>query len=129
MKQQPEPSVVQWLDAQPGDAIWTTSVTVFEVKYGLRAMAAGRRQVALQNAFDEAMHLELAGRILSFDEAAATEAAVLSASLRRMGQTVDIRDVQIAGIVAAQKACLATRNIRHFVDTGIEIVDPWNDAE
>lgn len=36
---------------------------------------------------------------------------------------VEIRDVQIAGIVAARKAPLATRNVRHFDATGIELID------
>ena len=31
----------------------------------------------------------------------------------------------IAGIVKARRATLATRNIRHFEDAGIDLVDPW----
>jgi predicted nucleic acid-binding protein len=39
---------------------------------------------------------------------------------------VEIRDVQIAGIATVRKAVLATRNIRHFEDLGINLVDPWS---
>jgi len=38
---------------------------------------------------------------------------------------VEIRDVQIAGIAAARKATLATRNIRHFEGLGMALVNPW----
>ena len=41
------------------------------------------------------------------------------------GKPVDFRDVEIAGIVAARRATLATRNVRHFQDLRIELVDPW----
>jgi predicted nucleic acid-binding protein len=39
-----------------------------------------------------------------------------------------MRDAQIAGIIAARRATLATRNIRHFADTGLALVDPWGAA-
>jgi predicted nucleic acid-binding protein len=38
---------------------------------------------------------------------------------------VEIRDVQIAGITAARRAQLATRNTRHFTELGIALIDPW----
>lgn len=39
-------------------------------------------------------------------------------------RTVDVRDVQIAGIAAARRATLATRNIRHFEHLGVSLVNP-----
>jgi predicted nucleic acid-binding protein len=38
---------------------------------------------------------------------------------------VDFRDLEIAGVVAARRATLATRNTRHFQGLGIPLVDPW----
>ena len=32
---------------------------------------------------------------------------------------------QIAGIAAARKATLATRNVRQFEGLGLAVVDPW----
>jgi len=32
---------------------------------------------------------------------------------------------RIAGIVQARRGTLATRNVKHFTDTGIRVVDPW----
>jgi predicted nucleic acid-binding protein len=31
----------------------------------------------------------------------------------------------IAGIALAQRATLATRNVRHFDDLAVSVVDPW----
>jgi predicted nucleic acid-binding protein len=33
---------------------------------------------------------------------------------------------KIAGIAAARKAILATRNTRHFENLGINLIDPWD---
>jgi predicted nucleic acid-binding protein len=41
------------------------------------------------------------------------------------GRPVDMRDTQIAGIALARRATLATRNVRHFEDLQLQIVDPW----
>ncbi len=129
MQQSPEPRVVAWLDAQPTESIWTTSVTVFEIRFGLEAMAKGKRQRTLQEAFRLALTEDLSGRVLVFDVAAADEAAAISARLRSQGRPVEIRDVMIAGIVAARRGTLATRNTKHFQDTKIRLVNPWEEGE
>ena len=60
---------------------------------------------------------------LAFDAEAAEEAASRAAERRAVGKTVDFRDIEIAGIVSARRATLATRNVRHFMDLGIELVE------
>ena len=38
MRRDPEQAVVDWLDGQPSESIWTTAVTVFEVRTGLHLL-------------------------------------------------------------------------------------------
>ncbi len=125
MQRELDPVVVRWLDAQPPESIWTTSITVFEVRFGLELLASGRRRRLLEEAFSKALEEDFEGRIVSFDEAAAQSAAQIAAGRRRLGRTVEIRDVQIAGIAAARKAAIATRNVRHFEGLGPELINPW----
>ena len=120
-----EPAVERWLDAQPPEAIWTTTITIFEIRFGLALLAPGRRRDRLFAAFDRAIDEILDGRVLPFDRTAAETVAAIAAGQRQIGRSVEIRDVQIAGIAAARKATLATRNTRHFADLGITLVDPW----
>ena len=47
------------------------------------------------------------------------------ASRHRAGRSVEPRDTMIAGIALAQRATLATRNVRHFDDLTVPVVDPW----
>lgn len=126
MQRHPEPAVVEWLDGLPAESVWTTSVTVFEVRFGLALLSTGRRRKALEEAFAKALEEDLEGRVLTFDQTAAEAAAAIAAARRRAGRTVEIRDAQIAGIAAARKATLATRNVAHFEGSGIPVVDPWS---
>ena len=126
MQRDVDPAVTTWLDSQPAESIWTTSVTVFEIRFGLEILASGRRRRLLEEAFGKTLEEDFEGRIVPFDEAAAQAAGRIAADRRRAGRTIEIRDVQIAGIAAARKAAIATRNIRHFVGLGPELIDPWS---
>jgi len=125
MRRAPERAVVDWLDRQPADSIWITSITLFEVRLGLALLPAGRKRKALQDAFARLLEEDLQNRVLDFDAAAATEAAALAATRQRTGRPVDLRDTQIAGIALARRATLATRNVRHFADLDVPLIDPW----
>jgi toxin FitB len=125
MRQEIDPIVVRWLDNQPAESLWITAVTVFEVHFGLELLTHGRRRRQLEGAFARALEEDFEGRILPFEQNAAREAAFLAARRRQGGRSLEIRDAQIAGIAAARRATLATRNTRHFADLGIALVDPW----
>lgn len=124
MRAEPDQIVLAWLDRQPSESIWLTSVTAFEVKFGLECLPTGRRRQQLEHAFDRMMREDFAGKMLPFDQSAAEQAAILGRR-QRTGPSVDFRDTAIAGIVLARRAALATRNRRHFADAGIRLVDPW----
>jgi toxin FitB len=129
MRTVPDPAVVAWLDRQPADSVWITSITVFETRFGLALLPSGRRRQVLEFAFDRLLQEDLENRVLDFDTAAATAAASLAAARQKSGRPVDMRDTQIAGIALARHATLATRNVRHFADLKISIIDPWDPAE
>jgi toxin FitB len=97
---------------------------VFEIRFGLRILATGRRRNLLTEGFEELLK-RIDRRIFNFDEAAAREASDLMAERHRKGRPGDFRDTMIAGIALAQRATLATRNTIHFEDTSVKLVNPW----
>lgn len=125
MLRDPDARVVGWLDGQAPESIWTTSVTVFEIRFGIEVLANGRQRRRLEEVFSKALEEEFENRVLPFDRNAAQAAAAIAAHQRRHGMPIEIRDVQIAGIASVCKATLATRNTRHFQSLGIQLVDPW----
>jgi len=127
MQQQPDPQVVAWLDDQPAESIWLNSITLFEARYGLALLASGQRKNMLQVRFEELLQDDLQNRVLLFDANAATQAAQLAADRKARGRPVDMRDTFIAGIALARRATLATRNMRHFDDLSVPVVNPWEE--
>jgi len=125
MRTVPDAHVVAWLDRQPAESVWITSITLFEAYLGLALLPSGRRRRTLEAAFARLLQEDLENRVLDFDSAAATEVASLAAARQKSGRPVDLRDTQIAGNALARRATLATRNVRHFRDLRILIVDPW----
>ena len=125
MRPQDNRTVVAWLDRQSSVSIWTTAVTVLEIRFGLLTMPEGRRRSKFEQAFDGLLQQDLEGRIAAFDLAAAEAAATLAAERQRKGRPIDVRDTQIAGVALARRAAIATRNAKHFDDLSIPIVDPW----
>jgi toxin FitB len=126
MRDAPDAEVVLWLDEQPRNSIWTTSINVYEIRAGLLAMPAGKRQASRILAFERLLNDTIEERIVAFDLTAAQQAAELEAAGQRSGQPRDPRDTMIAGIVLAAHATLATRNVKHFEDIARSVVNPWS---
>ncbi|MGA9070980.1 MAG: type II toxin-antitoxin system VapC family toxin [Terracidiphilus sp.] len=125
MRITPDARVPLWLDQQPRTSIWTTSVTVFEIRFGLETMPAGKRRNAHMASFERWLKEVVEERIAGYDEAAARRSAELAAERQRRGRPGELRDTMIAGIVLAQHAKLATRNVRHFEEIAASVVNPW----
>lgn len=126
MRAEPDAAVVQWLDEQPAESIWITNITLLETRLGLALLPKGRRRQSLELAFNRLLEEDLENRVLDFDSSAATEAAALAATRQRSGRPVDMRDTQIAGIALSRRATLATRNVRHFADLRVALINPWD---
>lgn len=126
MRSEPDAAVVSWLDEQVPESIWITSITLFEARYGLALLPQGARRQLLTARFDDLLVSDFENRVLLFDQPAARQAADLAAQRKFAGRPVDMRDTFIAGIALARKARIATRNIRHFDDLPVTVINPWD---
>jgi toxin FitB len=124
MKPVPDPSMHGWLQRQPLATIYTTSVSLAELMQGISVLPDSCRKQDLQVAARRVLGL-LPQRILPFDENAAIEFAEIVAERRRLGQPIGTMDAQIAAIARARGMTVATRDIRDFANTGVNIINPW----
>jgi predicted nucleic acid-binding protein len=127
MRRVPDPKVIAWLDRQPRTSVWTTSITILEVRFGLQVMQVGKKRSALLEIFERVLTEKIERRVVPFDTLAAQHAANLMAVRQKNGRPGELRDTMIAGIVLASRATLATRNTKHFDDLSIPVVNPWED--
>ncbi len=123
-KPTPSSVVVAWLDAQDGLAIAAPALA--ELRFGIARLPDGERRTTLNEAIDGLVADDLDGLVLAFDRASADAYGLIAAARERAGRPIGIADAQIAAICLVRNAVLATRNVRDFLDTGIEIIDPWD---
>ena len=126
MRDRPDPKVLRWLDAQPSDSLFTTSIAEAEIRTGVAMLPAGRRRTGLAEAADQLFEL-FGDRVLPFDSAAARAYALLVARRRAAGKPVAQADSQIAAIARSRNAAVVTRNSEHFEGAAIDVINPWRD--
>jgi predicted nucleic acid-binding protein len=125
MRLRPEPQVLAWLDANPSDELWLTSITVAEILLGIARLPQGKRKLGLLEVASRMFSEDFEGRILAFDAQAAAEYAALVSARSRQGKPINMADAQIAALCRVHGATLATRNTRDFGGLGLSLVDPW----
>jgi predicted nucleic acid-binding protein len=124
-KRMPSEIVLSWLDAQIPSAVFTTTITLAEVLYGIEALPPGKRRTRLLAAAEKMFAQDFAGRILPFDEDAARLYATIVASRNAVGRPISQLDAMIAAIARTHRATVATRNTADFEHCGIQLVNPW----
>jgi len=127
MRPSPSSQVREWVSARPPGELCTTAITVAEIRYGLERLPDGRRKDSLLAAATE-VFAAFSEFIHPFDADAAVWYATIVAQRDRLGLPIDGFDAQIAAICRARGAALATRNAKDFRETGIELIDPWQQS-
>lgn len=125
MRQDPNETVVRWVDQYPADEVFITSVTAAELTYGVARLPDGRRKNTLAVRVSELLTEDFQDQILPFDGAAAGHYGDIAATREQRGRPISMADAQIAAICRRFVACLVTRNAKDFADTGIALRDPW----
>jgi len=126
MRPDPSERVRKWASGQEPSSLFTTSITVAEILFGIQRLPDGQRKERFAEAASD-LFSAFAERILPFDRRAAEVYARVAARRAESGLPIDGFDAQIASICATQDATLATRNIKDFESTGISLVNPWFD--
>ncbi|MFZ3341384.1 MAG: type II toxin-antitoxin system VapC family toxin [Terriglobales bacterium] len=121
----PEARVRHWLSRQPSQQMFTTTVSLAEILYGLEILPLGKRRAGLSATAETMFATLFAQRILVFDSLAAREFPAIAAGRRLRGRPISVLDAQIAAIAKANSATLATRNTSDFEGCGVRLVNPW----
>ena len=126
-RQRPEPRVLAWLESLTDD-VAITSITLAELLAGVGRLPEGRRRTELGTAIRAAIEPYRDTRsLLAFDEDAAIEYAEVFVLRERAGLPISMADAQIAAICRANQAVCATRNVKDFEATGVEVTNPWSE--
>jgi len=125
MKASPSPRVMEWWAQQEAGELFTTTITVAEILYGIEILPKGKRRDSLRAEADLVFTQDFVGRILPFDEEAARAFPEIATARRAQGRPIAELDAQIAAIARSRHAMLATRNIADFEGCGLRLANPW----
>jgi predicted nucleic acid-binding protein len=124
LRRKPDAAVIAWLvryDAELG----LPTVTIAEIAFGIGKLRPDPRAARLEQGLTAWRH-RFADRIFGFTEAAAlVYGDIMSGALRR-GRPMTAPDGMIASIARINGARLATRNLKDFAATGVELLCPWD---
>lgn len=127
MRPGPAPAVLGSLSQYSAEELYSSSITLAEILYGIELLPAGKRKADLLAGSERLFKVVLGGRILPFDESAAQAFSHVAAGRRATGRPISELDAQIAAIASVHGATLATRNASNFEGCGIRVVNPWVD--
>ena len=116
------PGVVNWIAKQRPTDLFLSVVTIGEIERGIVLQQAKNAHfaTALSAWLDKVMHL-YTDRILQIDTAVARRWGRLSAEIGNDGA-----DLLIAATAQEHGLTVVTRNLRHFVPTGVPALNPWD---
>ena len=124
----PSAEVLAWMDDLPARQLFVSAVTEAEVRTGIAVLPEGARRRVLADAAERTLSGLFAGRVLPFDSGAARAFADIAAARRAAGRPISQSDCQIAAIAVSRGMAVATRNVRDFCGTGVDVIDPWRGA-
>jgi predicted nucleic acid-binding protein len=125
MRPEPDARVRQWVGERRADELGTTAITVAEIRHGIERLPEGRRREALLSAATD-LFAVFGDLVQPFDALAAGWFGPVMVRRAGLGLPIEGFDAQIAAICRARGADLATRNVKDFVETGVQVIDPWS---
>jgi predicted nucleic acid-binding protein len=118
-----DPRFLAWASTLPGLDFYISVMTVHEMELGAALLEKKdpAQGLLLRTWLNDQLINNFANRILAVDSAIAIRSAKLQAV-----RTYEVEDSLIAATAFVYRMPLVTRNIPHFYDTGIELLNPWD---
>lgn len=123
MKPVPETAIVTWLDAQPAESLYISTISVAELLAGVGFLADGRVKDGVSRAVERMLQV-FGDRVLAFDTIAAFAYADIVIRAKRGGLGHAMPDVLLAAIAAGHGMTIASRRPDMFESIGRPVIDP-----
>lgn len=120
----PNPAVMQWLSAHRFE-LAIPAMVMAELAFGIERKHPDQRSHYLVQRYMR-WRSQYARRIFGFNAQAAERYGHLMAHAERVGRPMSVADGIIAAIALVNGGRLATRNLRDFETTGLDLISPWD---
>jgi toxin FitB len=121
-KARPNTNVIAWLGSVASTDLFLSVITLAEIRKGIekKRMASPQDADRLE-AWFSTLILRYDSRILAFGAESADQWGRIMAA----HPTIPVEDGQLVATAMQHGLTFATRNVRHFVNTGITFINPF----
>jgi predicted nucleic acid-binding protein len=123
----PDPHFMAFVQALPDEVGFVSVISLGELRKGIVKLSPGRRRDALQTWLDQTRSI-YRERTIDIDADIVLRWGALTAELEARGRNLKPADGLIAATALCRSLTVMTRNVRDFDDTGVETVNPWDEA-
>lgn len=114
-----------WFSNKNPESFYISVVTVAELLDGIERLPSSKKKKDLMEWHINDVLNRFQDKIFPIDESIARAWGRLSASLRQKGVTIGVQDIYLAATTQIHALTLVTTNIKHFKDTDIPVINPW----
>ena len=125
-KTRPNRRVKEWSDSQPADALYLSTITIAEIRFGIERQTDPRFHQELEDWLTHRLRPWFAERILPVDEEVILEWRRMVARGKERAVTFSQPDLFIAATAQVHSLTLCTRNEKDFRRTNIPVFNPWS---
>jgi len=122
-KKAPDSAVIAWLVRHDAELALPT-VAVAEIAFGIQKIRPDQRADRLEEGL-VSWRRRFSDKMFAFTEEAALAYGHIMGDAARQGRRMSAPDGMIAAIARINDGRLATRNLKDFETTGLELISPW----
>lgn len=126
VKKEPNPAVVNWLDAQEEPNLFLSVLTLGELQKGIEKLPAGAKKDELRAWAGHDLVARFAGRIVTVDLETALSWGKLQGESEAQGETLPVMDSLIAATAKAHGLIVVTRNVKDMERCQVRLCNPWS---
>jgi toxin FitB len=125
VRSNPEPRVLNWMEAADEAMLYLSVLTVGEIRKGLVGLDQGQRRTRLETWLEVDLRARFAGRIVPVDAPVADRWGWLATEAKRKGKGLSIIDGLLAATALHHNLTVVSRNASDFAHTPVPVLNPW----
>jgi toxin FitB len=125
IRPRPDAAVLAWTSQQAESEVAISIVTLAELRQGISQTEQNDRRRTLAEWIESEVSRSFEKQTLFLTIDVLTDWLSLARRLGALGRPQSAPDLLIAATARVHSLILVTRNLRHFVNTGLVLYDPW----
>jgi tRNA(fMet)-specific endonuclease VapC len=118
--------VLTWIDDQDPESLFVSVLTIGEIEKGIARLPTSKRRKELERFLDRLIH-RFDRHILAVDLAVVRIWGMMVRGLEVRGRSLSLMDSMLAASAIEHGLTIVTRNVGDFTDTGVQVLNIWDD--